>query len=231
VTDTGAAAAPGGLARVERSEEAMGSWFAVVLHGPERAELEAAAEAAFVEVHRLDRLLSNYRPASEWSRVNRDAASGPVRVSDELFDLLSACLEYSRQSGGAFDITVGRLVTVWGFYKGEGALPKHPVVTQALGRVGINTVLNAETAASSSARHRARPGGRGITPSIGWWRCEGSRRSHGARVGGREQHQRARRSPRRTERVADLGQRSRRREQSDRGDPPQGSLAVDVWQL
>ena len=72
----------------------------LVLHGPSRVELEAAADAAFEEVHRLDRLLSNYRPASEWSGVNRDAASQPVRVSTELFDLLAACLEYSRQSDG-----------------------------------------------------------------------------------------------------------------------------------
>ena len=118
----------------------MGSWFAVVLHGPSRAELETAADAAFAEVHRLDRLLSNYRPASEWSRVNRDAGSTPVRVSAELFDLLSACLEYSRQSEGAFDITVAPLVKAWGFYQGEGSIPLAPAVTAALDRVGSRHV-------------------------------------------------------------------------------------------
>lgn len=136
---------PRGLARLERTDEAMGSWFGLVMHGPDRAELEVAADAAFEEVHRLDRLLSNYKPASEWSGVNRDAAARPVRVSPELFDLLSACLEYSRQSDGAFDITVGPLMKVWGFYRGEGALPSGPVVTDALGRVGYRHVkLEAE---------------------------------------------------------------------------------------
>ena len=43
-----------------------------------------------------------------------------MKVSAELFDLLSACVEYSRQSEGAFDITVGPLMKVWGFYKGSG---------------------------------------------------------------------------------------------------------------
>jgi thiamine biosynthesis lipoprotein len=132
---------PDDLVRIERSDEAMGSWFALVLHGPARAKLEAAAEAAFEEVHRLDRLLSNYRVASEWSGVNRDAASRPVRVSAELFGVLSACLEYSRQSEGAFDITVGPLVKLWGFYKGEGALPRGPAVSDALGHVGYRHVL------------------------------------------------------------------------------------------
>jgi thiamine biosynthesis lipoprotein len=132
---------PGALARLERTDEAMGSWFGLVVHGPDRAELEAAADAAFEEVHRLDRLLSNHRPASEWSGVNRDAAARPVRVSPELFDLLSACLECSRQSDGAFDITVGPLMKMWGFFRGEGTLPSGPVVTHALGRVGYRHVL------------------------------------------------------------------------------------------
>jgi thiamine biosynthesis lipoprotein len=128
------------VVKLERSEGAMGSWFAVVLHGPDRARLEEAADAAFAEVHRLDRLLSNYRPASEWSGVNRDAASRPVPVSPELFDLLSACLEYSRQSEGAFDITVAPLVKLWGFHEGEGAVPGRAAIDEALGRVGYRRV-------------------------------------------------------------------------------------------
>lgn len=135
----------GGPVRVERTEEAMGSWFALVLEGQDRAALEAAADAAFGEVHRLDRLLSNYNPATEWSRVNREAAAGPVRVSSELFDLLSACQEYSRLSEGAFDVTVGPLMKLWGFYRGEGALAPNRMVVDALGRVGYqHLVLDAQ---------------------------------------------------------------------------------------
>lgn len=122
--------------RIQRSEDAMGSWFAVDLHGPDRGALEAAADAVFDEVHRIDRLLSNYRPASELSRLNRDAPAGPVRVSDELFDLLRACLDYSRQTGGAFDVTVGALMKAWGFYRGEGRRPRPADVARALDRVG-----------------------------------------------------------------------------------------------
>ena len=39
-------------------------------------------------------MLSNYKPASEWSMVNRMAADGPVHVTPELFQLLAACVEY-----------------------------------------------------------------------------------------------------------------------------------------
>lgn len=131
---------PAGLARLELSEEVMGSSVSLVLFGPNRPGLESAAAAAFAEAHRLDRLLSNYLADSEWSRMNREAAARPLRVTPELFALLSDCLEYSRMSDGAFDITVGPLVKVWGFYKGEGSLPRPGEVKTALKHVGYRHV-------------------------------------------------------------------------------------------
>jgi FAD:protein FMN transferase len=127
---------PGDLLRLEQNDEAMGATFSVVLYGSDRSQMEKAAGAAFDEVHRLDRLLSNYKEDSEWSEVNRTAGVRPVKLSAELFRLLSDCLKYSRESDGAFDITVGPLMKVWGFYKGEGALPRPADVTDALTRVG-----------------------------------------------------------------------------------------------
>ncbi len=125
--------------RLEASVEAMGSTFSVVLYGDDRERMEGAVEAASAEVRRLDRMLSNYRPNSEWSRVNREAAAGPVRVSEELFNLLAACQEYSRRSEGAFDISVGALMKVWGFYRGEGRLPGREEVAGALKKAGYVT--------------------------------------------------------------------------------------------
>jgi FAD:protein FMN transferase len=109
--------------RLQLSADAMGTTFSIILYGIDREDMEATVFAAFDEVHRLEMLLSNYRSESEWSRVNREAARGPVPVSAELFKILSDCLEYSRQTEGAFDITVGQLKKVWGFYRGDGRIP------------------------------------------------------------------------------------------------------------
>ena len=129
-----------GTARLERGEEAMGTTFSVVLYGHDRATIEAAAAASFAELHRLDRMLSNYDPASEWNGMNGAAALRPVRVSDELFRLLVECLEYSKRSKGAFDITVGPLMRVWGFYQDEGVLPRPENVAAARARVGYEQI-------------------------------------------------------------------------------------------
>ncbi len=128
------------LLRLESSIDAMGSTYTMALYGTDQAQLRVAAEEAAEEVRRLDRMLSNYIPTSEWSEVNRNAASRPVRVSPELFDLLSDCVQYSRASDGAFDITVGPLMKVWGFYKGTGRLPHRAEIRGALSRVGYKNI-------------------------------------------------------------------------------------------
>ena len=128
------------LLRLEKSADAMGSTYSIALYGYDRVKMEAAADAAFDEVRLLDDLLSNYQPGSQWSEVNRNAATKPVKVSPELFQLLTDCVEYSRESEGAFDITVGPLMKVWGFYKGSGHLPHKPEIAAALAKVGYRHI-------------------------------------------------------------------------------------------
>ncbi len=122
--------------RLRQSVSAMGTTFSIVLHGRDRDRMEAAVRAAFDEVRRLDGLLSSYRPESEWSSVNRRAAHHPVAVSPELFRLISVCLEQSRLTDGAFDITVGPLKRAWGFYRGTGGVPTAKELAAARNHVG-----------------------------------------------------------------------------------------------
>ncbi len=141
--------------RLESSVVAMGSAYSVAVYGDDRTRMEAAVDAAFEEVRRLDQMLSNYKPESELTELNHLAAERPVQVTPELFSLLSACVEYSRESEGAFDITVGPLMKVWGFYKGTGRLPHRAEIRGALEQVGYRNIIL--DAASRSVRF-SRPG-------------------------------------------------------------------------
>ena len=129
------------LLRVEGSVDAMGTAFSIVAYGEDRGKLQSAVSESLEEARRLDEMLSNYKPASELSMVNRTAADGPVHITTELFQLLADCVEYSRESEGAFDITVGPLMKVWGFYKGSGHLPHRAEVWGALNRIGYKNIL------------------------------------------------------------------------------------------
>ncbi len=129
------------MLRYESSADAMGSTYSVVLYDEDRNKMETAADHALEEARRLDTLLSNYKPGSEWSKVNREASAHPVRISNELFDLLAACVEYSRESEGAFDISVGPLMKIWGFYKGTGHLPQPGEIETARRSIGYRHII------------------------------------------------------------------------------------------
>jgi thiamine biosynthesis lipoprotein len=112
------------LERLESSAAIMGSEFRIACYAETKKLAAGAVTAAFDEVRRVDALLSNYKQDSELSRINREAGHGDVQVSEEMAALLDRCLRYSDASEGAFDITVGALVKAWGFYDGEGSMPR-----------------------------------------------------------------------------------------------------------
>ncbi len=128
------------LLRLERSLDVMGTTYTVTVYGEDQYKLDGAIDDVFDEARRLDRMLSNYRPESEWSRVNQQAFNAPVHLSEELYQLLDACLRYSRESEGAFDITVGPLMKIWGFYKGTEHIPHQAEIRSARERIGYQHI-------------------------------------------------------------------------------------------
>jgi FAD:protein FMN transferase len=88
-----------------REEAIMGTRCAVELWATDHAKGEAAIDSVFADMRRIDVLMSTYKPDSEVSRVNAQAAQAPVAISVELFNLLQTAQQYSRLSNGVFDIT------------------------------------------------------------------------------------------------------------------------------
>lgn len=119
----------------------MACLYAIDAYGADANALRPILEDAFDEVDRIDRLMSHYRPDSPLSRINREAAAHPVTVDPELFDFLAESMRYSRESAGAFDITVGPLMKAWGFFRGEGRLPTPEALGDARRHVGASHVV------------------------------------------------------------------------------------------
>lgn len=91
----------------------MGTVFEIVTYDGGRGRATAAIDQAFQEIVRLDDVMSNYKPQSELSRLNRKAHFHPQTVSRDLYRVIEQSLEYSRMSAGEFDISVGPLVDLW----------------------------------------------------------------------------------------------------------------------
>ena len=90
---------------ISRDEAIMGTRIAVELWATDHAQGEALITRVMDEMHRVDALMSTYKPASQVSLVNERAVREPVTVDADLFGLLQTALEYSRLTEGAFDIT------------------------------------------------------------------------------------------------------------------------------
>ena len=114
----------------------MACVYAIDAYGPDAAALPRIVDEAFDEVDRIDRLMSHYKADSPLSRLNREAAAHPVKVEPELFDFIAEAMRYNRESGGAFDITVGPLMKAWGFFRGEGRMPSGEELAAARRLVG-----------------------------------------------------------------------------------------------
>jgi len=119
----------------------MACLYAIDAYGTDAERLRRVVEEAFDEVDRIDRLMSHYKADSAVSRLNREAAQRPVAVGAELFDLIATSVKYNRDSGGAFDITVGPLMKVWGFFRGEGRVPSEDALVAARRQVGGRHVI------------------------------------------------------------------------------------------
>jgi thiamine biosynthesis lipoprotein len=124
----------------QESRPAMGTDFEIYLYAPDRARAEALFETAFDEIERLEAALSNYRPSSELSRINRDAADKAVVTDPEVFAFLERSFAFSRLTDGAFDITVGKLVKAWGFFRHDGHFPSTEELERACAETGWRRV-------------------------------------------------------------------------------------------
>ncbi len=91
----------------------MGSVLAITLREADHEYGDEVLQAAFAEASRIERLLSVFDPASELSRLNREAACGPVAVDVELMWLIEQARQFSSVSGGTVDATVSPLTRLW----------------------------------------------------------------------------------------------------------------------
>ena len=67
----------------------------------------------FATAQRFDALFTTYSPQSPLSHINAHAGRGLQQVPTEVIDILRMSQRYSDLTQGAFDVTVGPLLTLW----------------------------------------------------------------------------------------------------------------------
>jgi thiamine biosynthesis lipoprotein len=111
--------------------------FRISLYADDEAKAKAAAEAAFDRVSVLNSIFSDYDSDTELSRLSRTSGQGrQVRVSGDLWRVLTKSQWLAEQSHGAFDITVGPLVNLWRRARRKHELPSEKLLAEMRARVG-----------------------------------------------------------------------------------------------
>ncbi len=120
-------------------QDKMGTRVEIQLWMDDEAQARRLIAAGMAEFDRIEAAMSTYRDNSEISAVNREAASAPVVVSAELFDLVRRSLELSVQTGGAFDITYDSVGYLYDFRARER--PVEAAIADKLAAIDYRHVL------------------------------------------------------------------------------------------
>ena len=111
---------PAQAATYKQAQYIMGTVFEITLDSPQdlaEEEREALFNPLFSQLRAYDQHLSHYRKDSDLSRVilQWQKNQKPIRVPPVLCEAISRAKDYHTATAGAFDITVGPLVKLWGF--------------------------------------------------------------------------------------------------------------------
>ena len=114
----------------------MGTFARVVAIAEDSSTAKKCIQIALAEIRKVDELMSDYKIDSEISRINCDAYKAPVKVSSPTFEVLTRSIEFSKLTGGAFDVTVGPLVDLFRSAQEKGVAPSKEQIAQTRLKVG-----------------------------------------------------------------------------------------------
>lgn len=129
-------------ARMTETRRLMGVPWTMAVYATDHVVGRAALAAGFAEVERLERILSDYDPDSELSRLSAAApTASPVPVDADLWRVLERAVALRDLTGGGFDPTVGRLTTLWRQARKSLRLPVPEKLAAALKTVGPGALM------------------------------------------------------------------------------------------
>jgi thiamine biosynthesis lipoprotein len=125
-----------------KTQESMGTQITVMVFCDEKnGGVKNAVEQAFLEIDRIDRLFSTYKPQSPVSQINQAAGKSPVPIADEVFRMIAQGVLWAKQTDGAFDVTFAGAGRLYDFTADPATVPNNSAIENALGNVGIEHLV------------------------------------------------------------------------------------------
>lgn len=128
--------------KVSSIQKLMGNRFEFTVISETEKIGQDAIDKAIEEVSRIESLLSTFKAESQTNLINNSAGIKPVKVDEEVIDLIQRSLKISAITQGAFDITYGSIdKSLWNFDVNMTSLPDQETALQSVSLINYQNVL------------------------------------------------------------------------------------------
>lgn len=99
-----------------------------------------AVEESFNRLNEINEMASTNINTSDIYKINNSSGTGYVKVHPEILKMIEASIEYSKLSDGAFDITIGPIIKLWGIGTDNEKIPTEEEIKAKLQLVGYDKI-------------------------------------------------------------------------------------------
>ena len=119
----------------------IGSPFEITVIAKDTIQGNEYVNLAVGEVKRIENLISDWIPTTQISQVNQNSGIKPIKVDDEVFNLVERALKISKITHGAFDISYASMDKIWKFDGSMKEMPTPEAIKKSVERIGYQKIV------------------------------------------------------------------------------------------
>ena len=119
----------------------LGSPFEISVVANDSIKANEYSNLAINEVKRIENLISDWIPTTQISEINKNAGIQPVKVDEEVFDLVERAIKISKLTNGAFDISYASMDKIWRFDGSMKEMPTPEAIKKSVERIGYQNII------------------------------------------------------------------------------------------
>lgn len=125
----------------KRTTMLMGGRFDISIVAKDSLTAENSINEVIAEITRIENLLSDWKPTSQVSEVNKNAGIVPVKVDPEVFELTQRAIQFSKITNGGFDVSFAAMDRIWKFDGSMTAMPTPEAIKASVAKVGYQNII------------------------------------------------------------------------------------------
>ena len=119
----------------------LGSPFEMTVVATDTIQANQYISQAIEEVKRIEHLISDWIPTTQISKVNQNAGIVPVKVDQEVFELIERAIKISKLTNGAFDISYASMDKIWKFDGSMTSMPSEEMIKKSVAKIGYKNIV------------------------------------------------------------------------------------------